>query len=191
MGNMIFHMKTIWQQLITLKKNFQSFSKDNSTLRNMYLNEFHPNKWNELNEKQRNDHSLYICNSCSVNFMIEQARFPILSNKYKSEANENLCFNVNNIKIKSTGLLKDITNDVYNNINKVFIKKTGVRFNDALVKVKGTKLQKMKSKIEKKKDLRQLYRKQKEFHAHQLNKTAIVRYVTVVRATFLIKTCLV
>lgn len=163
------------KQLVILKKKFQRFSKDNPSAKNTYLNKFHPANWSELNEKQQKEHSLYNCVSCSVNYMIDQTQFPILCNRYKAKAMENPSFNASNIKIKSTGLLKDITKDVYNNVNKVFLKKTGVAFNDALVKVKEANIRKKKTKLQMKKDLREKYRKQKQFHEDQLNKTAILR----------------
>ena len=43
------------------------------------------------------------------------------------------------MQIKSNGKLREITRDVYNEVNKSFNKKTGTEFNEALVKVKELK----------------------------------------------------
>ena len=44
------------------------------------------------------------------------------------------------MQIKSNGKLREITRDVQNEVNKSFKKKTGIKFNEALVKAKELKL---------------------------------------------------
>ena len=74
--------------------------------------------------------------------MKEQALFPVLANKYVKAANKNPYHASSGVQIKSNGKLCEITRDVYNEVNKSFKRKTGIEFNEALVKVKKLKLTK-------------------------------------------------
>ena len=78
--------------------------------------------------------------------MKEQTLFPVLANKYVKAANENPCHALSGVQIKSNGKLREITRDVYNEVNKSFKKKTGIEFNEALVKVKELKVTKKSTK---------------------------------------------
>ena len=59
-------------------------------------------------------------------------------------ANENPYHASCGVQMKSNGKLREITRDVYNEVNKSFKKKTGTEFNEASVKVKELKLTKKK-----------------------------------------------
>ena len=86
--------------------------------------------------------------------MKEQALFPVLANKYVKAAKENPYHASSGVQIKSNGKFCEITRHVYNEVNKSFKKKTRLNF-EALVKVKELKLTKKKSKLQRKRELRQ------------------------------------
>ena len=74
--------------------------------------------------------------------MKEQALFLVLANKYVKEANENPYHASYGVQIKSNRKLREITREVYHEVNKSFKKKTGIEFNEALVQVKELKITK-------------------------------------------------
>ena len=134
--------KNYKQNINVLKKYFQRSSKDNCSGKKIYINLFHPDNWLTLSASNKKKHQLNNCNFCSVHHMKEQALFPVLGNKYVKVANENPYHASCGAHIKCNGKLREITRDVYNEVNKSFKKKIVTEFNEALVKVKELKLTK-------------------------------------------------
>ena len=162
--------------------------------RKVYINLFHPNNWLTLSAANKKKHQLNKCYVCSVHHMKEQALFPVLANKYVKAAKENPYHASSGVQIKSNGKLREITRDVYNEVNKSFKKKTRLNF-EALVKVKELKLTKKKSKLQRKRELRQKYRQQKKTQGEQFRSKVITLFhiyflVTIMRKHFLFSRCI-
>ena len=141
-GNFDIDFKNYKQNINVLKKHFQRFLKDNCSGRKFYINLFHPDNWLTLSAPNKKKHQLNNCNICSVHHMKEQALFLVLANKYVKEANENPYHASYGVQIKSNRKLREITREVYHEVNKSFKKKTGIEFNEALVQVKELKITK-------------------------------------------------
>lgn len=173
--NFNISLKHYMDNINTLKKAFARFSKDNAVGRALYLQTFHPDMWSVLSLAVRKQHSINDCQYCAHHYTNTQATFPKTSRINKRKADSKVCSFTKQLKLPA-GPLKDITKEVYHNINSKFAEQTGIEFVEALTGVKSFRIEKKKTKIEKKKQLRNLYRKNKDIIEEHYNKTSVLRY---------------
>ena len=115
-----------------------------------------------------------------MHYAKEQSLFPITARRYLTQSKENIYVQSKTVKLSSGKKLRDITRDVYNNINKTFNACLGVEFKEALTTVNELKLKTKPSALESKKKLRDQYRIQKKKIEEEQNKSSTTRQVKLI-----------
>lgn len=145
--------------------------------------EFSIDKWVQLSDVKKKEHSLYDCKGCHQNYAKAQSLFPVRSPRLKSKAKENPFYVCNELQITSQKVklpnktaIKDTARSLYESVNSAFLSVSGgISFAEALTKVPEVNLQTKKTKCEAKKVRRAIIRESKENTEAQWKETSLLR----------------
>ena len=153
-----------------IKDNIKLLAKNNSSIKNQVLKVFSIEKWNNLSNEEKNVHSVYDCQACSINdsYRTFLAKFP---NKSKKGRNKAEASGLNSVL---STVLVDTTNQIVNEYNKQYTKVFGKSFTEAhelVIKNSHLKEKENRSDIEKK-----AMKKMSKNISEQWAETSVERY---------------
>lgn len=145
---------------VRAKQLLTSFKKWSSPNKNTYQNHFSSSAWRSLPAIQKMQHGLTQCEGCTVHHNLAQSLFPVNAIRLKS-GRKNILKALNiqprqPVKVTKTSI-KSAVKGIFENFEKIF----GIPLNKAAVTVPELNLQLRKSHAEKRKETREVKRKEK------------------------------
>ena len=110
-----------------IKENVQLLGKNDSSMKRDVLNVFSSEKWDSLSSQEKNMHSLYNCQACSLKEQYRHylSKFPTRSRAGKNKAE------AAGLGSKKNIVLLDTTQAIVNDFDKAYTKIFGKTFTDA------------------------------------------------------------
>lgn len=159
-----------------LKRLFVKWNKDDSNSKKVYEEHFSIEKWIALSKAKKEQHTLSKCKGCYHNFPKLQSSFPVKSKHFYKSAKENPFFVAVNIPPPKSGVLQDMTKELYNSVNKGYERISGITFGEGQAKyVPEAGVQLKKSPTEIKSERRQIFRKVKSKIENEWKRTSVER----------------
>ena len=120
--------------------------------RDVYLNRFSEDKWTDLTNIEKQQHTLGNCRRCFELYQIYQQCFPLKPTYQPTPA---VCVDRKALQQQGT---KKFTRKALSELNKIYAEETNTSFTDALIVDGSIGLERKKSKYEKKKEKRKVQR---------------------------------
>ena len=158
-----------------LKETMKTWSKNKPKEKQLYLETFSSEKWKKLSNAKKQQHTLSKCKGCHHHYLKLQSSFPVKSAIMKGFAKENPFYQARQLPARSKTILNDCTREIYNSFNVPFQKTFGISFEEPQTNLAELKLQKKRTKSERKAELRQTYAKVKDNIEQQMAKTSVER----------------
>ena len=167
-----------------LREKFSRWNYRKIAERNQYTATFNIEAWNKLPPEIQVQHAFQNCKQCQLKYSDTQVLFPVKCKRFTCSMKENNPQVANKaIEIQlpsqpeSTTLRKagETAKSLYDQVNPMFEKITGHSLVKALTRVKDLNIQEKKSTVEKKRTVRNNYRKFKETVEKEWQSTSFVR----------------
>lgn len=133
--------------------------------------------WQELHAVKKHGHSLTNCKGCHLDHSSTQALFPVNSPCLKGKGKENPCLLAKplakKIKHASKGAVKEVTKEIYSQLNTVYKKWAGETFAQALCIIPEAEVEK-KTNLQKKQEWRNTVRERKRAIEKKFQETSFV-----------------
>ena len=154
--------------------------------RNQYTATFNSTSWKNLPAMQQAQHTLQNCKACEHRFVAVQALFPVHSTRFisskrpkasalSSAVDASILEHGSSSKGCSKRNAVEIARTIYHRLNPSFESACNMSLSDALVHVQELKIEGKKSKNEKRKERRHLYKRSKQVTEAEWAKTDVVR----------------
>ena len=110
-----------------IKEHIQLLGKNDSSMKSQILDVFSTEKWHNLSKEEKDMHSLYNCQACSIKeqYRYFLSKFPTQNRSGKRKAAAAGLDNAKNI------VLLDTTKKIVNDLNKAYTKVFGKTFTEA------------------------------------------------------------
>ena len=177
--------KTFHRKLPDLRKKFSTWNSRKIQERQLYLDAFSADNWDQQPPERKAEHSLMDCQGCFHRYSVFQSFFPVASQEFKGCLKENPVVVAQGIasKIRANPVPVKCTQreyqhgaqNVYDNLNPVFQRTYNVSLEKAFTTIKNLNIQTKKSKADEKKESRNYLRKAKTCLEKQWKKTSVMR----------------
>jgi hypothetical protein len=169
-----------------LRKKFAGWNQRKIHERNQYTATFNIESWKRLSVAQKGQHTFENCRACQDRFLAVQTIFPEKSTRFIGNTHREVpsltndaidaCIAEQTSSTKrSRRQAAESARSVYNRINPSFESVWDMSLSAALVNVRELNIEAKKSKNEKRKERRSLYKKSKQATEAEWAKTDIVR----------------
>ena len=133
--------------------------------RDAFLAKFSVESWQQLSAVKKQRHSLTNCKGYHLDHSSTQALFSLNSPRLKAKGKENPCLRakplLKKIKHASKGAVKEVTKEIYSQLNKAYKEWAGETFAQALCKIPEAEVKKKKTNLQKKQERRNTIREGK------------------------------
>jgi hypothetical protein len=187
--NFAIDLKRFQRILLDLRKKFSGWDRRKIHERNQYTATFNIENWKALSASQQGKHTFENCRPCQDRFAAIQALFPVKSTRLIGSSHQKVlsstdvidsCINEHATRLPKGCSTKrkavEIARAVYNRINPSFESICKMPLSSALINVQELNIEEKKSKNEKRKERRNIYRKSKYTTEAEWDKTDVVRY---------------
>ena len=173
-----------------LREKFSRWNHRKIAERNQYTAMFNIEAWNKLSPAMQVKHTFQNCKQCQLKYNHIQVLFPTKCKRFTGLMKENNPKVANKaIKVQlpsqpgSTTLREagETAKSLYDQVNPMFERITGHSLVKALTKVKDLNIEEKKSKAEKKRTVRNNYRKFKEAVETEWENTYFIRYLKIIK----------
>ena len=184
--NFQFEFKRFQKNFPPLREKFSRWNHRKIAERNRYTATFNIEAWNEMPLAMQSQHTFQNCKQCEQKYRDTQVLFHVKSRMFTGPMKENISKTTNkaiNLQVQlpsqpgSTTLNEacETAKSLYDQVNPDFEKITGHSLVKALTKVKELNLEEKKTKAEKKRTVRNNYRKFKDAVEKDWESTSFVR----------------